>query len=248
MGYASQVGRARVSSKNPAALAVCDRCGMWYNHVDLAWQFDWGGASLINKRILVCRPCNDIPQNQLRAIVLPADPIPVMNPRVEFWTSTQVDQLAESGTNTIDATTGLPVQNPVYINTQDGQYVAPQETGNPVGLEQYAISPLFQNTAYAVTLPIVSMQANGTTIITVTTSSAHNLIVNSQISIEGTTQGLKTDGFYSVTAVGSATQFQYTVAQNVASGSILGSTTLVKTANVGLPYELTQIPQTGPLA
>ena len=248
MGYASKVGRARTSTKNPQAHAICDRCGFRYNHVDLAWQFQWGGASLINQRILVCRPCTDIPQTQLRAIVLPADPIPVMNPRVEFWTSTQVDQLAESGTNTIDATTGLPVQNPVYINTQDGQYVAPQETGNPVGLEQYAISPLFQNTAYAVTLPIVSMQANGTTIITVTTSSAHNLIVNSQVSIEGTTKGAKTDGFYSVTAVGSATQFQYTVAQNVASGSILGSTTLVKTANVGLPYELTQIPQTGPLA
>ena len=97
------------------------------------------------------------------------------------------------------------------------------------------------------TLPIVSMQANNTTIITVTTSTAHNLSVNSQISIEGTTQGAQTDGFYSVTEVGSATQFKYTVAQNIASGSILGSTTLVKTANVGLPYELTQIPQTGPL-
>ena len=81
MGYASQSGRARVSSKNPQALAVCDRCSMWYNHSDLAWQYDWGGASLINKRILVCQPCNDIPQNQLRAIVLPADPVPVMNPR-----------------------------------------------------------------------------------------------------------------------------------------------------------------------
>lgn len=85
MGYASISGRARTSSKSPQAFGVCDRCGMWYNHVNLNWQFDWAGASLINKRILVCRDCTDEPQNQLRAIVIPADPLPVMNPRVEPW-------------------------------------------------------------------------------------------------------------------------------------------------------------------
>jgi hypothetical protein len=247
MGYASKVGRAKVSSKNPQALGVCDRCGIWYNHKDLAWQFDWGGASLINKRILVCRPCNDIPQNQLRAIVLPADPTPIINPRTEFITSDEVDQLAESGTNTIDFTTGLPVVNPVYVVTQDGQNVSPQPIGNPNGLEPYALSPLFLGTAYGVQLSIVSMQADGTTIITATTSTAHGLSVNSQISVEGTLKRSATDGFYSVTAVPTATQFKYTVAQNVASGNILGATTLVKTANVGIPYDLTQIPQTGPL-
>ena len=96
MGYASQAGRARTSSKNPQAHAICDKCGFRYNHVDLAWQFDWGGASLINKRILVCQPCNDIPQNQLRAIVLPADPVPVMNPRTEPYASDETDYTVTS--------------------------------------------------------------------------------------------------------------------------------------------------------
>lgn len=84
MGYASKAGRARVSARRPQAQAVCDRCGMWYNHVDLVWQYDWAGSSLVNKRILVCkRTCLDKPQQQLRAIIIPADPVPIKNPRTE---------------------------------------------------------------------------------------------------------------------------------------------------------------------
>ena len=83
MGYASKSGRARTSSTRPQAFAVCDRCGIWYNHVDLKWQYDWRGTSLQNLRFLVCRRCLDKPQQQLRAIILPADPVPINNPRIE---------------------------------------------------------------------------------------------------------------------------------------------------------------------
>jgi len=245
MGYASLSGRARTSSKSPQAFGVCDRCGMWYNHVNLNWQFDWAGASLINKRILVCRDCTDEPQNQLRAIVIPADPLPVMNPRTEAFLNDENDNLTTTVPLATDAITGLPLQNPTFVLTQDGQNLSPQPVGSPAGLEQYAISPLFENVTYGVTLPILSMNANGTTIITVTCSAPHGLSTNSQISVEGTTKGIATDGFYSVT-VTTATAFTYTVAKNVASGSILGSTTLVKTANVGIPYDFNQIPQVGP--
>jgi hypothetical protein len=247
MGYASQSGRARTSSKNPQAFGVCDRCGFWYNHVDLAWQFDWGGASLINKRILVCQPCNDIPQNQLRAIVLPADPVPVMNPRTEPYASDETDYTVTSLNATTDPTTGLQVTNPTYLVDENGNNVTTQPIGPPVGLTQAAIMPLQNTVTYGVTLPVVSMTANGGTIITVTCSASTGLNTNDQISVQGTTLGAATDGFYSVT-VNTATQFTYTVAQNVASGSILGSTTLVKTAIVGVPYNYSQIPQTGPLA
>lgn len=81
MGYASQAGRARTSSRAPRAHAICDRCGFRYNHDGLAFQMDWAGTTLINKQLLVCRPCYDRPQEQLRAIVLPADPVPIRNPR-----------------------------------------------------------------------------------------------------------------------------------------------------------------------
>lgn len=98
MGYASQAGRARTSARNPQAHAICDRCGFRYNHVDLRWQFDWRGTSLQNIRLLVCNSCYDEPQNQLRAIVLPADPMPIVNPRVQDFVTAETNNRAVSGT------------------------------------------------------------------------------------------------------------------------------------------------------
>lgn len=85
MSYASRAGRAKTSSRNPRAKGVCDRCGIWYNHDHLQFQFDWAGTSLVNKQILVCKRCLDKPQQQLRAIILPADPVPIRNPRPEYF-------------------------------------------------------------------------------------------------------------------------------------------------------------------
>jgi hypothetical protein len=74
-------GRARVDPRYPQAFAWCDRCQFQFNLVDLQWQYQWAGAQLQNKRILVCNRCLDKPQEQLRTITLPADPVPVMYPR-----------------------------------------------------------------------------------------------------------------------------------------------------------------------
>ena len=38
---------------------------------------------MTNLRFLVCRRCLDVPNQQLRAIILPADPVPINNPRIE---------------------------------------------------------------------------------------------------------------------------------------------------------------------
>lgn len=76
---------ARVDQQNPEAWAQCDRCGFWRNRSDLVWQFEWGGMHLYNKEILVCKEnmrCYDIPQEQLRTIILPPDPPPIVNARV----------------------------------------------------------------------------------------------------------------------------------------------------------------------
>ena len=83
MGYASKSGRARTNSRSPQAHAICDRCGFRHNHVNLKWQYDWRGASLANTRLLVCSSCYDAPQQQLRSIVIPADPMPIQNPRTQ---------------------------------------------------------------------------------------------------------------------------------------------------------------------
>ncbi len=81
MSYASKLGRARISSRSPQAAGQCDRCGFVYNHCDLRAQMDWRGATLQNIQLMVCERCYDVPQQQLRAITLPADPVPVRNPR-----------------------------------------------------------------------------------------------------------------------------------------------------------------------
>ena len=80
-----QHGRASVSVQRPAAFAVCDRCGFLYNHQALQWQHQWVGVSLKNLYRLVCQSCLDRPQEQLRTIVLPPDPVPIMNARPENY-------------------------------------------------------------------------------------------------------------------------------------------------------------------
>ena len=133
MAYASQAGRAKTNARNPQAHAICDRCGFRYNLVDLRWQFDWRGASLANLRILVCGPCYDEPQEQLRAIVVPADPVPVMNPRTQDWVVAETNNRFTSGQNTVDPTTNIPVVGGDNRVTQDDNDRVVQQTGEPSG-------------------------------------------------------------------------------------------------------------------
>jgi len=137
MAYASKAGRARTSSSNPQAFGVCDRCGIWTNHVNLKWQMDWRGASLMNIRLLVCSTCYDTPQQQLRAIVVPADPVPIQNPRIEWFAADETNTRYTSGQNTTDYWTGIPVPGGNVRITQDGNDRVTQTTGEPPsGLNQ----------------------------------------------------------------------------------------------------------------
>jgi hypothetical protein len=128
MSYASKLGRARISARSPQAAGVCDRCGRVVNHVDLRWQFDWRGASLMNTRVLVCRTCEDKPQEQLRTIVIPADPVPIMNPRVQDYVAASTDYRTTQG-NTTDTVTGLPIPGGDQRITENDKYRVPQQTG-----------------------------------------------------------------------------------------------------------------------
>jgi hypothetical protein len=78
-------GNATINPNSPTALGICDRCGFLYNHNQLQWQFAWRGPTLQNIKILVCRSCLDVSQEQLRTIVLPPDPVPIMNARPEDY-------------------------------------------------------------------------------------------------------------------------------------------------------------------
>ena len=243
MAYASQSGRARTSPSNPQAFAVCDRCGMWYNRVNLRWQFDWRGATIQNTRVLVCDPCYDTPQAQLRAIVVPADPVPIIQPRIEPFAADETDYQTISAETVYDPVTGIPIPSKTTLLAEDGESLTTQPIGPPVGLGQNAVMPLYLGEPYGVQIPLLSVTSNGTDQIAVTCSEPHGLSTNDQISVEGL-EDSRADGFYSVT-VTTATAFTYQVNRAIPTAALLGSNTNMITVLVGLPYGYPEIPQTG---
>ena len=216
-----------------------------YNHDQLQWQFDYAGAGLINKRILICNPCNDTPQNQLRAIVLPADPVPIQNPRVQDYYTAETTTIAVSQSAQTDPITGIPIYPTVNLVNQDGSTPTTQPIGAPTGLDSNAVQPQFLSTAYRVNVNPTSVLGNGTSTVTVNCSTPHGLATNAQVAVEGLTNNAA-DGIFSVT-VTTATQFTYQTNNAIPSGNLLQGSTLIVTALVGLPYGYTQIPKTGPL-
>jgi len=250
VAYASKAGRARVSSRNPQAFAVCDRCGIWYQWVDLRWQYDWRGATMQNIKILVCRICYDKPQEQLRAIVVPADPVPIVNARTENYVADESNVRTISQPTVIDPVTGIPIPSTTQRVTQDcqvrnTQIIGPNPNNLGDGLTQAAVMPLKGTVHYGVKLPVLSVTADGTTFITVTCSAPHGLATNDQVSVLGVSNNAAT-GFYSVT-VTTATAFKYQISQinTIPAGSLLTNTTSIVTCSVGLPLDFPQIPQTG---
>lgn len=109
MSYYNKTGRAYVNPDKPQAFAVCDYCGMWWNHVKLKWQVEWNATQLYNKRMLVCPDCYDAPHEQFRTVILPPDPPPVINPRLEPYRFDEVNFLVTQ-----------PQSRLVNLTTQDG--------------------------------------------------------------------------------------------------------------------------------
>lgn len=235
MAYASRSGRARTSAKNPQAFAVCQRCGIWYNRVNLTFQFEWRGAQLQNLFILVCKDCLDIPQEQLRAITLPADPVPIFYPSVEDFTGDETDYRAISQPPVIDPTTGLPIPSTTLRVTQDCANRTLQPFGIPSGENQDAVMPYnaANQTAYGIVLPVLSVTSDGSATVTVTCSAVHNLQPNDQVSVEGLNYG-PACGMYSV-AVPTATQFTYMTYGANPADSLLTATTRIVNCLIGLP-------------
>jgi hypothetical protein len=66
-------------------LACCDRCGFVYNHSKLQFQPILAGNHFVNSGLLVCEVCLDVRNEQVRALRIPADPVPIANPRPAPW-------------------------------------------------------------------------------------------------------------------------------------------------------------------
>ena len=161
---------------------------------------------------------------------MPADPVPIVNARVEQFVSDEVDYFTITG-GTIDPTTGIPVPNTTTLVTEDGNNLTPLPIGAPVGLDQNAIMPLVNGQDFRIPVPVLSITSNGTTIINVTCRKPHGFSTGQIISVEGIVPpyGNYATGFYSIT-VTTATAFTYTIIPALPASSLLGSTTLMMTA------------------
>lgn len=86
----------RTNQTDPEAYGICDLCGLRFNHRDLRWNFEWSGIKLYNTHSLRCWRCVDVPQEQLRTIILPPDPPPIINARTEnFYYEEQTVLIAQ---------------------------------------------------------------------------------------------------------------------------------------------------------
>lgn len=118
--------RAWASVTRPEAWGQCDRCNQTWLHKQLRFQRQWQGISLANLFILVCPNCYDKPQENIRTILVPQDPVPIMNARPDNYdmevpsylmTETRQALLTEAGQAIIWEITDTP--NPDPINPVD---------------------------------------------------------------------------------------------------------------------------------
>lgn len=75
------------------------------NQKNLQWQYEWAGTKLYNKRILVSPDEYDEPNRQLGTIILPPDPVSILNARPEPYA----------------------VEEQTYLMAQDGQQLYAQD-------------------------------------------------------------------------------------------------------------------------
>lgn len=243
MGYASRSGRARTSARNPRAFAICDRCALWYNHYQLKWQYDWAGASLINKRILVCDTCYDEPQEQLRAIVLPADPMPIINPRVEPYAWDEVDRRQVSGYNTTNSLTGIPVQQgDTRVTTLNNAATEDTRVTQQTGEAPYGTNQLPGTDPNAVSYRPILGVGNVSGTIRLTVSDTSGFITNQRVIVQEVEGATAANGTWVITVVN---QTKIDLQDSTFSGVYTSGGYIIN--NPSLPYGFDQIPRTGPL-
>jgi hypothetical protein len=216
---------------------------MRYNWVDLQWQYEWRGPVIQNIRILVCKPCLDIPQEQLRAIVVPADPVPIINARPQDFEIAESDYRSVSAPTVYDPVTGIPIPSKTLRVTEDCQNRTVYPIGIPSGEIQNAVMPYnaATHTPYGVPLQLLSVISNGTATVQVTCSKPHGLKSENQVSIQGLLNRAA-NGFYSVCVLG-ATTFTYMTYGSIPAASLLTPTSRIITALIGLPRGYKVIPK-----
>jgi hypothetical protein len=139
--------RTRVQPSAPAAFAVCDRCAFTYNHDRLQWQYEYAGPRLQNQRILVCDICLDIPQELNRPLRIPADPVPIRDPRSDLYAplmpyilTDPTGQEITDGTYSTTVIGNVPAAGPSVVAAGSGGYTMADSSGNAMAVSGSAVA------------------------------------------------------------------------------------------------------------
>jgi hypothetical protein len=132
MGWADNTGFAHVNPRAPRAFGVCDYGGEWRQLHELKKQMEWQGTKLVWTGLLVCSHHMDKPQQQLRAIRLPADPVPKINPRPETGFLPSVQTQGFQIYSLWDG--GFPLDYAALLTDGNGNEIL-DNYGNPIQLE-----------------------------------------------------------------------------------------------------------------
>ena len=101
--------RVDVDGRDPRAFGICDRCGFLRNLRKLRWQMQWNATQLYNQRILICDGCWDKPQQQLKQITLPSDPVGLPNARPEAFLVSESNYLSTEDNSRLVTEDGDPI-------------------------------------------------------------------------------------------------------------------------------------------
>lgn len=239
-------GRASVSTTNPRAFGICDRCGFLYNHHELQWQFDYRGAALINIRLLVCDTCLDVPQNQLRNIIVPADPTPIMNARTEDYPTASTDFFSTID-NFRQITSASWTGSVVTLTLAGPLTLPPINVGSTIIVSN--VSPARYNGTYVV----VSSSNVGAYTVSFASSASGNIVSGGTVAtnVDPITGLVRLTPQRVITEAGESIVNQSTGAPqgnlNETPGVPEGFPPELGGDDPGLPYGFVDIPSTGPL-
>jgi hypothetical protein len=239
-------GRASVSTTNPRAFGICDRCGFLYNHHELQWQFDYRGAALINIRLLVCETCLDVPQNQLRNIIVPADPTPIMNARTEDYPTASTDFFSTVD-NFRQISSASWTGSVVTLTLAGPLTLPPINVGSTIIVSN--VSPARYNGTYVV----VSSSNVGAYTVSFASSASGNIVSGGTVAtnVDPITGLVRLTPQRVITEAGESIVNQSTGAPqgnlNETPGVPEGFPPELGGDDPGLPYGFVDIPSTGPL-
>jgi len=94
MTYRPHGKHVNIDEDAPQALGICDYTGFVHKRSDLVRQMEWRGNAIVWTGFYVGRWYADKPNEQLRPPILPPDPVPIREPRLQqptlvTWTNNQ---------------------------------------------------------------------------------------------------------------------------------------------------------------